>query len=295
MNKNYEFVRIMEEDAQFFRSLDPFEKLNLLSMPAGFAIGVLDRKDEESLIPIGLLVGTASEELITIEWLVVEGDYRFQGIGEELVVSVYEMAEAGNIPNAAVILSPEYEKEELTRNARSYFEERLFEKEHTIGADSYCQIIDLLESDYIAKGDDPDAQTLAFSQMTGEQKRQSLEKLEMMDNGIYSYPVSVFASRLEEDLSFMSQKSGKTNAALLVTGVGKDLLPVYYYSKSQEDGRSAICSSVKAAASKYGKGRGVMFLMRQPETPEILERVLGPQEKGLMLMADVSDYTNMEE
>ncbi len=250
MSESYEYVRIMEEDALFFRSLDPFEKLNLLSMPAGFAIGVLDRKDEESLLPIGLLVGTASEELITIEWLAVEDIYRYKGIGEELVVSVYEMAEAGQVPKVAAILSPDYEKEELTHGVRSYFEERLFEKEQPIGADSLCQIIDLVESEYITEKGEPEAEPLAFSGMTGEQKRQSLEKLGMIDNGIYSYPASEFAAQLEEDLSFVSKKSGKTDAALLVTRVGNDLMPVYYYAKSQDDGRSVICSSVKAAASK---------------------------------------------
>ncbi len=294
MSENYRYVRIGREDAEYFSFLDPFEKLNLLSMPYGFALGALEDTGD-SLAPVALLVGTASEEMITIEWIVVEPEHQYQGIGEELLVNIFKMGESANIETIAAAILPEYEKESFTQGSKEYFADRLFDTEDPIGGDTLCKLIDLTESDFMKKPHDTNSEITSFSKMTGAQKRECLERLGMMDNGIRSFSPEGFSGRLEDDLCFVSMNGKAVEAALLVYKSDKEISPVYYYAKTTELGDAIIAGAIKAAAGKCGKGQDVLFTMRQPETKELVEKLLGSCEEGTLMKASVREFSNMSD
>ena len=294
MSDNLRLVRIGRDEAEYFSFLDPFEKLNLLSMPYGFAIGALSDTGE-SLSPVGLLVGTVTEEMITIEWIVVEPEHQYQGIGEEMLVNIFKMGESAQIGTIGAAILPEYEKENFTKGSKSYFEERLFDIEEPIGGDACYKLIDLTESEFMSKTYTTDAEILPFTKMTGPQKRECLERLGMMDNGIRTFDPAGFEGRLDEDLCFVSIKGKAVEGALLVYRSEKEISPVYYYAKTEELGNAIISGAIKTAAGKYGKGQDVLFTMRQPETRELVEKLLGPQEEGELLKASVAAFSNMPE
>ena len=293
MDKAYRYVRLEKEDAIFFKELDPFDKLSLLSMPYGFSIGVLE-DDNDALKTIGLLVGCVSEEVISVEWLVVAPEYRYKGIGEELLLTVFQMADAGDIPELAAPLLPEYEKEVFSHNAKSFFMERLFDKNITIGADAFYQLLELTETDLMKKDKGANASISRFSQMTGAQVRDCIDKLCMIDTATYSYTPDGLLSKLDADLCFVALNGSKPEGAILVAMVENAISPVYYYAKSSELGDELMRLSIKAATEKYGKSFDVMITMRQPEAVIHVEKVLGPQEKCDYLMASVQEFRDME-
>ncbi len=287
MSDNFRYVRLKTEDVSFFDFMDPFEKLVLLEQYYGFAIGVLF-DDGETIEPVGVLVGTASEEQISVEWLVVLPEYQYQGIGEELLRITFEMAVNGNIPEVCVAILPDVTREKFARGAKEYFEERLFTRKEEIGADTYCQLLDLASSKSLKQAAEDSLES--FSDMTGQQVRECIEKLSMIENATYSYPPEGFISKLDPDICFVSKKNGKTEGAFLVTQMGDFLLPVYYYAKNIDAGMGLIKASVAAAVDKYGKSKDVLVMARQPETVALAEKLLCVLERGEMLIASVKEY-----
>ena len=287
MSNNFRYVRLKTEDVTFFQPMDPFERLGLLDLYYGFAIGALF-DDGESIEPVGLLVGTADEEKISIEWLVVMPEYQYRGIGEELLRIVFEMASNGKIPEVCVAMLPDVTREKFARGAKEYFEERLFTRKEEIGADTYCQLLDLESSKTLKNYSDVSCES--FADMTGSQVRECIEKLGLIENATYSFPPGGFVSKLEPDLCFVSMAHDKVEAAFLVARMGEILLPVYYYAKTDDFGMGVIASSVFAGVSKYGKSKDVLVMARQPETVALAEKLLGSIERGEMLIASVKEY-----
>ncbi len=293
MSEAYRYVRLEQRDAVYFRGLDPYEKLGILSMPYGFGIGVLE-DSEKALEPIGLMIGTASEERITIEWLVVEPGHQFEGIGEQLVVTVFEMAQGGSIPEVAAALSPEFEKEKLTGGARSYFEERLFTRAEELGPDGYYQLAELAMSK-VAKAEVDEEAFKPLADMTSTQARDCLENLGLRDSALFTFSPEIVKNHLEADLSLVAMNGTKLEAALLVAKYEDLLCPVYYYAKSEDLGDAIIGAAIQTAIAKYGKGQDVLFMNRQPESIELVEKVAGPQERGALLFASVKEFENIED
>ncbi len=170
MDEHIRLVRLTKEDIACFQALDPFERLRFLSLPQGFAIGAV-YEDGDISETVGLLSGTASSEMLTIEWLVVSPLYRYREIGERLLVETFKMAKAGNIETLSAVL-----------------------------------------------------------------------------------------------------------------------LPVYLYAKTEEKRNRLIHACIKAAVKKYGKGKEVSILIRQEETRDIVEKILGPLPEGRMLLASLREW-----
>ena len=103
MDEHIRLVRLTKEDIACFQALDPFERLRFLSLPQGFAIGAV-YEDGDISETVGLLSGTASSEMLTIEWLVVSPGYRYREIGESLLAQTFKMAKAGNIETLSAVL-----------------------------------------------------------------------------------------------------------------------------------------------------------------------------------------------
>ena len=294
MGIKYKYIRIGKEDAKYFNSLDPFDRLSFLSMPYGFAIGAF-LEDEDSMTPAGIMVGCASEEFLSVEWLAVDPDYRFQGIGEELLIKAFQLADVGNIPVLYVPMLPDFKKEIATQNAKSYFEERLFTDKETIGADEFCQLVELTDSGIMKNDSDVRNSISGFSGIPRAKIKETIDKLCMIDTATYTYSPDLFSGKLDTDLCFVSASGSDIEGALLTAKFDNIVSPVYYYAKSEKIGDALIREAIRAAENKYGMACNVMITMRQPETVNIVERVLGPQERCEYLKASVQEYKNGSE
>ena len=62
-------VRIRPQDASLFSVLDPFERLEMLSMPNHFALATIERDGQGEVIPAGLMVAHTMDDTLCINWL----------------------------------------------------------------------------------------------------------------------------------------------------------------------------------------------------------------------------------
>lgn len=287
----YKYIRLTGGDAAYFKDLDPYEKLGLINMPYGFALGAL-RRHEYSLEPIGLLVGTICMEQIIIEWLLIKPEHQFEGHGEELLDSAFKLADAFNIPILKAVISPDYEKEPLLKGAKTYFEERLFSESDSICADMYLSLetLRLKAQGHKSSGN---GSFIPLSEMSGEEQRKALDKLSNMSAALFTYPPEGFGSTLDIDLSRISVESGKITSALLIARYNGALLPVYYYAKNDELSWKIVNSAIEEAYKKYGAAMEVVFMARQPESATLIEKITGAHEKGEILKALLEEYKRM--
>ncbi len=137
-----QYVKCEKEDRGFFRFLDPYEKLRILSLPFGFAMGAL-LEEGDKLIPVGLLVASVSDESFITEWLAVSPDHQWSGIGEGLLYRAFKIASDLGLETVQAVFLPEYEKEIALKHAKIYFEERLFKKKIEAGADEDMMLADI--------------------------------------------------------------------------------------------------------------------------------------------------------
>ena len=292
MDEQFRTIRISKEEIALFQELDPFEKLRLLSMPYGFAIGVLSGEGEQTE-KAGLLVGTLSSEMLTIEWIVIDPKFQFQGAGEILMVALFRMAEKGKITTIGTVMQPEYIKETALQEANRYFEERLFESETRIGGDLDCQLIDLANTEFMKRDIPLPAGAVPFSDLRAGKRKEYLERLGMIDNATFFYEPEIFLGTLDTDLSFVREKGDSVDAGILVAKSEDFLTPVYLYAKTGEVREALVSAALKAAVKKYGNDMGVYIMMRQEETRALVEQVMPGRPEARFLLASVSDFSGM--
>ena len=290
MSAMFRYIRIKSEDAHFFAGLDPFEKLGVLSLPCGFALGVFYDSVEEIEIA-GLMCGTATRESFTIEWMVVDPKFMGMGIGEELLSRAFLMAAVGGIEETSAVIMPEYVKENFTKDAESYFKERLFDTEKEIGSDMDFYLSELYESDFMKGGAKISGITRRpLSDMTGAKRRECIKKLSMKENATYTFDPVDFSAMIDDDISFVALQDGSLKGAILVCRYNDALWPIYLYAVDEEGRDGLIRASVAAAVKKYEKDMPVLITMRQDETSAIVEEIVPPVEKAKLLLASVKDY-----
>ncbi len=69
------------------------------------------------MVFVGILVGTVTDKMLTIDWLSVSADRQGRGIGEALLLKAFGMADIGNIPSLGAVLSPELVRDGLMKGA----------------------------------------------------------------------------------------------------------------------------------------------------------------------------------
>ncbi len=85
--------RLRPQEYDLFDWLDPFGFLERVALPDHFALAATVKDESgEGDSPAGLLVAAVAAEHIIIEWICVAPEYRGQGIGDELILKIMEMA-----------------------------------------------------------------------------------------------------------------------------------------------------------------------------------------------------------
>ena len=295
MGSTNRFVRIKKEDAKLFSYLDPYEKLRLLSLPIGFAMGVLQDTDGE-VAPVGLLVAAVSEETIIIEWMAVAPEHRWRGLGEEMLYRMFMMAADAHIDTLSVAIMPEYEKERLLKGAERYFAERLFTAKHVIGGDAEISLGELRDASVIKKAptDQPGIRTL--SELTGQERRECINRLGEIDNAAYTFSPKLIATALDPDISVICKTSNTLEGGLLVCETESVLYPLYHYAKNEKISAAMIRRAAAIAERKYGPNAVLSLMLRQEGVEDLASGVLGYKTEGILLTADVNKFdTDTEE
>ena len=86
-------VRILPSDYVLFRQFDPFNTLDMMVLPGAFALGAIDEGRYAGKTALaGLMTVTSKRDMLIIEWLAVDPEYREMEIGSALCDTVFETA-----------------------------------------------------------------------------------------------------------------------------------------------------------------------------------------------------------
>ena len=94
---------LKKEDADYFKDYDPFDRLPILEVPAGFALIGMN-EDKDKIERVAILIGTVSKERITVDWMAVDPKFQGQGVGEELLLKVFSIADKNDIEDICAVM-----------------------------------------------------------------------------------------------------------------------------------------------------------------------------------------------
>lgn len=284
-------VSVERQDVELFSSLDPFERLSLLNVPSGFALAAVDYEEGEASALVGLLTGFANEQSLIITWIGVTTERQGQGIGEKLLLAAFEIADEMNIGILETLISSKYEMEQIALGGIKFFEDRLFKATKQLPLEYEGTVEDLLKLDYFQKDLDKLPTPRALSSLSPTQLKLALRQIDDIEGAAKLYPVADARALVEPDLSFVYMDDGEAYEGLLVQKIEDYLLPVYFFSESDNESAALLLSSVKAAAAKYGKDTDVEIFSCSDKGLSLMQKVFpGMTHEGKKLMATIEDY-----
>ncbi len=115
---NIVLIPMEAKDKELALHLAPEEMLDRLNLPYYYAILAVDKEDNT---PAGILIYClARGKRLDIEWLNVYEDYRFKGIGDELMEMAFALAMEAKYPYVGVRLAGEMETPKNRESMRNY-------------------------------------------------------------------------------------------------------------------------------------------------------------------------------
>ncbi len=282
---------LTKTNRDIFRGLDPFERLVILDNPCGFALACITDEKKEPM-PAGLLVGTVTGDVITIDWIAVNPFLQGKGIGEKLLLTVYDMADAGKIENICAVISEDYEREDFSKGGGSYFEEHLFEYGEKAFGDFVLSLSELARLPYFKQDSARLPKPTTLSSFSVDEINGILEKLFSIKGAVSLSEPGYMIDVIDPELGFVFMDGDEPYGGFLVQEAGDYLMPVYYFAESDREGAALILASFEKALSKY-KGRDVLILQREKENYKLLSDIMPGMDRSTMLWSKLSDYRNL--
>lgn len=286
-----QIVSVKKQDSDYFSRLDPFERLSMLDIPGAFALAALDYENGEVRAPVGLLTGLVNEHCLILSWIGVDSERQGQGIGEKLLLKAFDIADSNDIEILEELISSKYEMEQIAYSGKRFFEDRLFDVEKPIPMEYEGTIGDLNHLDFFQKDMEALPKPIALSTLSPAEIKQALRQIDAIGGAAKLYPVADAKDQLDWDLSFVYLDEGEAYEGLLIQKVEDYLLPVYFYSESDNESAGLLLHCVKAAAQKYGKDMDVEILSGSELVLSLMQSVFpGKKMEGKKLVARVESY-----
>ncbi len=280
-------VILNRENSAVFSHLDPFEILSTLNNPNAFAIGGLIGDEDEK--PAALLVGMITRDHLMINWLAVDPDHQGHGLGEEMLLGAFDIADKSGIPKLLAVMGSNMMLEEFSKNGGDFFTERLFEREQPAMGWNFSGLEDIGKSK-IFLDDSKLPKPVPMSGFNSGKANGIIEKLmSRPETEEISVPANM-KNLLDMDLSFVFMDDDSPCGALFILHVDDFLMPVLYYAESEREGEALIRCSYNAARSKYGKDQEIFILTISGASDAMHRKLLEPSGMGRCLEADIEAY-----
>lgn len=306
--------QLTKKDYDLFLDMDPFLMMERLELPGAFALAaVLENEETGEDIPAGLAICADTGSSIRIDWLCVSMDYRKQGIGEQLLVSIFEIAVQLGYASVAAYINKDFGREFICSGEEGYFKDRLFTEVRPLAGEWVTATHALSQNPLISqKGDAAALYTEPLSALAPSERRKAIAFLTGKKYASSLYSVTEHMEYLDEDLSMLIYEDDRLAGGLLVQNVerinavlqGTDVkyikqnvfYPVYMCIESSQ-GVSALLNAVlKAADKKYSSDEEVHVLMYKGNYAPIMERI-SPDTKieNVLLIASVEEYLKQDD
>ena len=288
-------VRIRKQDIEFFEELDPFERLSLLEVPGCFALAALAPNEEGLELPVGLMVGLLDEKGMSIIWLGVNAELQGSGVGEQLILKAFDMADTVDLSQIDVLISSEYTTQKVPGFGINFFQDRLFEEEKPLPPEFIGVLGELKGLEYFDKDINKLPKPTALSTMTTNQVKKILTQLDKNEDAVRLCDIGGEKESLDLSTSFVFIDGEEVYGALLIKKIGDCLLPVCFLAESDKERAALILNSIAAAESKFGPEALVQIFPRTGALNEFLKQFFsGKRTMGKILTASVEDYRSMK-
>lgn len=298
-NKQKYYI-IEKANAGLYDAFDPFGWMQWMGLPNAFAIGAFD---EEAGRTVGIMVGLAEKEVLTILWLAVSEACQDKGVGEGFLRRAYELMESGQIPQMRVILDQAYEREPFTMNRQSFFTERLFSEGYLAGAHWVGTLDELSQLKYYREQRNEKLKPLPLREFSRGQVAEALSDFIGTKDVKMLYDVREAVGTADPDVSCFLEMEGEPCGGLLLRRLSEDLLlPVFFYAESDREADALVRFAYDRAAALYGKDISLSVVLWDipsgtSATPtekilqKLMERALPPHAGGArVLTVTLDDY-----
>ena len=222
-----EIYRIDPSNARYYQDLIPADFVSLLYREELVQFGIVDEKDGEG-IPAGLMVvSTADPDAYTIEWLFISKEYQGNGLGDDFISFLMEMAKKDGKPyvllrSYTIQGAEEPEYEEGAYPLESWFRDRGF-AEFSSDVSDRIYYFNAMKSDLVSEGLKQYDAALSLKDVSDKELENLYKYLEKK----YGYS---FKASIDKDVSAAVIDGGKLKMAFIVRRFGDAFVPLEVYS-----------------------------------------------------------------
>ena len=303
-------TRLEKSQRELVLALDPVLMLDRLEMPGSLALVAAESEtatgDE---LPVGLLIATKQSGQLTIDWLYVMPGHRMQGVGEQLLVTVFEHAAQTGIPRLCAYFNEEYGRREICNDEKAYFREHLFVEEQVLGGE-WMTDVRTLAAQPPMRGQTEAA--VAFRKLNVTQAEEAIGNLLSREYCETLYPVNPKERYFDPDLSFLLWDGETVRGGLLVQRMTRSvpyvkgqtiirereevLYPVLCCAPDDAGMQTLAAAACKSAFVRCDHGTEVRILLKNSRYAGGMNRLLpGQGVNNWLLCAQVKDYLYLQE
>lgn len=282
-------LRVLPDDQDLFRGLDPFSMLAYLSFPNCFALSVVELEQDEG-IPVGLIVCELKDTCVEIKWLFVANGSRQRGVGTELLSTIFDIAAGAELPAVTAIFREEYGWDVVCPDAERYFAEHLFSQKQELPGEWVTDLYALsLNPNF--QGVTSDKMLTPLGKMPVNALKNSIELFSQANHVVTLYPVEGELGRLEKKLSFFVKSQQDYHEGILMQAVGDTLYLVLLQAYSQKTTLELLQAVFFTAKGSYPLSTKLRIVLDSGNfAPLIAELFPASKVQTYSLRADVAAY-----
>lgn len=300
-------TQITKENREYFLSMDPLMMMEYLDYPDTFGLAATV-EDEESPkdIPAGLAIVTMMPDSLMINWLCVEEEYRIQGIGEQLLARIFDIAESRGNDTISAYFNQQFGRDMYCAGEEEYFRQRLFEKEKEFPGEWLTDLRTLLNLPQWKQDVTSSHKVISLSKLPSYRRKESLSLLPQAEGKLACADLELSALLYDGDracgillaqlvkIDYYDLENEK-----LIKRTKEVLCPVYLQTESLEDSKVLVKAVLDAAKEKCAPETEVHIVIKQMMKEEYVSLLesLPPYSKveGKLLVAEVKDYSWQKE
>lgn len=276
-------LRLRPEEKEYFEWLDPFGMLNRLSLPHYFALVAVTEKEKRQADPAGLLIASLKKDRIIIEWICVDPEQRYQGIGTALTEKVLSLAASQDMPEVAVRFHDEDEMEQLNEDALFFFAE-YFHREEPLPGEWCKESGKLLKEEFFTEDTGRYPKAKKLSETRSKDLREAIGEL-WADKEAHRLSDAPGGEELyDPELSAVLTDEGKICGMFLLQRVGDTVYPVFLYAESDQEAKALFLSAGKAAEETLSPDTEVRLIAEDRKCAKFAKEIFKEEGKSSYLL-----------
>jgi len=296
MTDKMKIIKLKPSQYDYFRKLDTVFMLGFASVGNGFALGgIIHDEATDRDIPAVLMVCNQIKDTILIEWLCVDEDYRYLGLGSKMLDELISLSDNGGIKQVCAYFRDTDSRRLTCPGDKKYFREYGFAYERRLGGE-WIGRLKTMVSNKGKKDATDNSHIVVLSDLSRFRIKEAVERIILDPSTDYSYGVDSSDIHYDEKLSILLMKDEEIVAGLLVDSNDRFLYPVCIMAPSVKEQRSLIDAALSKAAGLFNDETNVSVILKTDKYLACVEELLPGERMGnFILYSDTCDLMNVDE